>query len=525
MKAIRALILSIVFSLCIFNLNAQVVWNFESSAEGWVLSNKLTGSVSGSVYNLTITGADPYMHSPDNLNIDASVLGLIRIKMQNQTSDANFQIFWITNTDGTWNQTKSITFQAKKNDTQVSEYVLSMTGVSSWSGIIKQIRFDTGNSATSGTIKLDQISIELKPEEFGLNNGTIHLMQDLTRGGAISYISKSSDTRNIVNIADEGRYIQQSYYAGNSLNRQAEGQSASWSPWSWNPIQVGDYARNRATIITSEKTATSLYVKCTPMLWDMNNKPAEAIMEQWTTLDGNVIKVKNKLTCLRTDNLYGENVLRDQEIPAVYPISALNNLYSYFGTSPWTNAVTDNPAVIYLSSGFWGRYNSVTEKWMAFVDDSQWGIGVYSPSATKFLAGMSGSTGGEATSASTSYIAPVRQERLMKNSVMEYEYFLVIGTLSEIRSKIYQIKNTLTAVSEIQESGKSVFLNPVEDTITVKLENPGLMYIFAPDARVIKTLNLKSDNNLIDVSSFKRGIYFLKYFDGCKVVSSRFIKK
>ena len=178
MKALRVVILPIVFALSTFNLSAQLVWSFDTSTDGWVLSNKLTGTVSGGTYNLTITGADPYMHSPTNLNIDASVLGLIKIKMQNQTSDTNFQIFWITNTDGTWNQTKSITFQAKKNDTQLSEYSISMLGVSSWSGIIKQLRFDTGNAATSGNIILDFISIEPKPEEFGLNNGTIHLMQD-----------------------------------------------------------------------------------------------------------------------------------------------------------------------------------------------------------------------------------------------------------------------------------------------------------------------------------------------------------
>jgi hypothetical protein len=524
MKVLRVLILPIVFGFCIFNLSAQLVWNFDTSTDGWVLSNKLTGSVSGGTYNLTITGADPYMHSPTNLNVDASVLGLIKIKMQNQTSDTNFQIFWITNADGTWNQTKSVTFQAKKNDTQLSEYSIIMLGVSSWSGIIKQLRFDTGNAATSGNIILDFISIEPKPEEFGLNNSTIHLMQDLTRGGAISYISKATDTRNIVNIADEGRYIQQSYYAGNSLNRQAEGQSPSWSPWSWNPIQVGDYARNRAAIITSEKTANSLYVKCTPMLWDMNNKPAEAIMEQWTTLDGNVIKVKNKLTCMRTDNLYGENILRDQEIPAVYPISALKNLYSYFGSAPFTNAAMDNPAVVYLSSGFWGRYNSVTEKWMAFVDDSQWGIGVFSPTATKFLAGMSGSTGGESTSASTSYIAPIRQERLMKNSVMEYEYYLIIGTLSEIRTKIYQIKTT-TSVEPISTNNNKIFPNPVENTLFITNSGLAQISIFNADARLLKQNSLQANENSIDVTDLTEGIYFLQYSTKNQEFVSRFIKR
>ncbi|MDP4185020.1 MAG: hypothetical protein Q8862_07645 [Bacteroidota bacterium] len=279
--------------------------------------------------------------------------------------------------------------------------------------------------------------------DFGLDNGVLHIRQDLTRGGAISYISKSGVDRNIVNISDEGRYVQQSYYAGKSLNRKSDGQSPDWSPWSWNPIQVGDAYRNRAQILDYKKTANTLYVKCIPMQWDMNNKPAEAEMEQWTELSGNVLKIKNKLTCHRTDSIYGENIPLDQELPAVYPVSALKNLYSYFGNAPFTGASLDNPKVVNLSSGFWGTYKNemVSENWMAFVDDNQWGIGVYCPITRNFLAGMAGKEGGETLDSSTCYIAPVKKESFNKNTVFEYEYYLVIGSLKNIRDTIYQIHN------------------------------------------------------------------------------------
>lgn len=278
--------------------------------------------------------------------------------------------------------------------------------------------------------------------EIELNNDTLHLKLDLTRGGAINYISKSGSSRSIVNIADEGRYIQQSYYAGKTLNRIANGQNPAWSPWSWNPIQVGDSYRNRARILEHNKKGNTLYVKCIPMLWDMNNKPAEAEMEQWTTLSGNVIKVHCKLTCHRTDDIYGEGFSNHQELPAVYPVSALKNLYSYFGTWPFTGGALANPKVIHLASGFWGRYENdmVTENWMAFVDDNQWGMGVYTPVCTNFLAGMAGSPGYEATDGSTSYIAPVKRVALYKNSIFEYDYYLVIGHLNQIRSEIYALK-------------------------------------------------------------------------------------
>ncbi len=276
-----------------------------------------------------------------------------------------------------------------------------------------------------------------QPKETENDNGIIKIKLDLTRGGAICYASLSGSDRNLVNIADEGRYIQQSYYAGRSLDRKKDGQSPNWSPWTWNPIQVGDAYRNRAEILKYEKNGDTLYVKCIPMLWDMNNSPAEATMEQWTVLKGNVIEVLNKLTCFRTDTIYGEGMERDQELPAVYPISELKNLYYYKGANPFTGDSISNPQVVNLSSGFWGRYPDVTEHWMAFVDDNYFGMGVYNPMCTYFLAGMYGKPGHDAYSSSTSYIAPVKKAALMKNSVYEYTCYIIIGKLDEIRNKIY----------------------------------------------------------------------------------------
>ncbi len=278
--------------------------------------------------------------------------------------------------------------------------------------------------------------------ELGIKNSKLHVKMDLTRGGAICYISKSGTSRNIINIADEGRYVQQSYYAGIKLDRKSEGQSPRWSPWTWNPIQVGDAYRNRAKILDYKKTRNSIYVKCIPMLWDMNNMPAEAEMEQWTTLNGNVLRIKNKLTCHRTDTIYKDGLINDQELPAVYPISALKNLYTYFGNKPFTNASLTNPETVFLSSGFWGRYinDTITENWMAYVDDTKWGIGVYNPLCSNFLAGMHLGADGEATSDSTSYIAPIKKYKLNKNSILEYEYYLIIGDMKEIRAAIYKLK-------------------------------------------------------------------------------------
>ena len=277
-----------------------------------------------------------------------------------------------------------------------------------------------------------------------IKNKMLTVRQDLTRGGAICYVGRKGQARNYVNIYDEGRYIQQSYYAGLSINRQAEGQSPFWSPWPWNPIQVGDYKRNRAQIQECSRRGKSTYVKCIPMLWDMDNCPAEAEMEQWTTLKGNIVHVRCRLICHRTDTIYGSDTDNHQEIPAVYPISSLNHLYAYRGDKPFTSETMDSIEVEELRFGEdapgWGRYDNIPERWMAFVGDDGWGIGVYSPSAEFFWAGRyKPSRNGEAGDEATSYIAPVRTQHMSRDSVVEYEYYLLFGNVEEIRHAVYRL--------------------------------------------------------------------------------------
>lgn len=278
-----------------------------------------------------------------------------------------------------------------------------------------------------------------------IKNRHITLRQDLTRGGAICFVGRKGEPRNYVNVSDEGRYIQQSYYAGNSIDRKAEGQSAFWSPWPWNPIQVGDYKRNRAQMLECYCWGRSTYVKCIPMLWDMDNRPAEAEMEQWTTLKGNVAHVRCRLTCHRTDSIYNDVSENQQEIPAVYPISSLNHLYAYRGPHPFASEPVDTVEVEELRFGQdehgWGSYDDINEQWMAFVGDDGWGIGVYSPSATRFLAGRyQPSRSGEAEDDATSYIAPIRMQHMHKQCIVEYEYYLIFGTIDEIRRAVYRLR-------------------------------------------------------------------------------------
>ncbi len=273
-----------------------------------------------------------------------------------------------------------------------------------------------------------------------LDNGTIKIGMDLKSGGAITYLSLSGVDDNIINIHDRGREIQQSYYAGDTLDRRSEGQSGSWSPWPWNPIQVGDYAGNSAEIIEAWIDGDVAFTRCIPMLWDMNNEPGQCYMDQWTKIEGNVAHIRNRLTVWRDpDDRWNLVAPRDQELPAIYTIADVPYLYTYVGDNPWNNGplteIDNDP-----NDGFiWDAFTA-TEHWAANVKDRSgngWGLGVYNRESTRFLGGLAGTVGGGPYDASTAYISPLGRAALGRTSVYEYEYDLIVGTLSEIRQYVY----------------------------------------------------------------------------------------
>lgn len=287
---------------------------------------------------------------------------------------------------------------------------------------------DSGRSTRAQSLDayLDNSTVKV-----GVNSGTY--------GGAIVWLS-GSDGANLVNIHDKGREIQQSYYAGKSIT--AANQSSSWSPWSWNPIMVGDYAGHVSPVLALNKNSGQIYVKTQPMLWDRNNQVSQSYMEQWISLHptlNNVVAVDCRLSCFRDNNdAWGGPVVHNQELPAVYLVSALNTIMAYTGGSPWTGdalaTIPNSPA----SGTFpWSRYTP-TEPWTACVNSTNTGAGVYTPDATSFLAGKSGSAVTTSpTDASTMYIAPIANQSFNYNSVYSYRFYLIVGSLATIRDSVY----------------------------------------------------------------------------------------
>ena len=269
--------------------------------------------------------------------------------------------------------------------------------------------------------------------ESYLDNGVIKIGVDSTRGGSITWLSLSGSSNNIVNHYDLGREIQQSYYSGPQPFNPSNNANSGWPHWPWNPTQSGDSFGNASAILAQSNDGRTLYVKCRPMQWALNNVPGQCTLESWITLSNNVAIVSNRLVNLRTDTAR-QFQAADQELPAVYTVGKLWQLVSYAGNAPFTDAaLTYFPA----TPSPW-RYWNATESWAALVNGNNWGLGVYNPGAAWFVGGFLGTqgAGGPADNA-TGYIAPIQYEVLDTNIIYTYTYYLILGTVSQIRDWVY----------------------------------------------------------------------------------------
>jgi hypothetical protein len=250
-----------------------------------------------------------------------------------------------------------------------------------------------------------------------LENGKIKIGVDMTSGGAIFWFSELPDGPNLLNHADRGRFIQQSYYG------KKDGSNWAGKPWRWNPVQGGHYQGKPAKLLESKITDTSLYTKSIPINWAGGELLEECRMEQW-------ISLRDKVASIRFRFAYDgkeEHPPCHQELPAVFIDYALPDLAYYKGDKPWTGQALqrDRP-------GWPNEQRQVDEEWAAFVGSDGRGVGVFFP-GTKLITcyrhpGPAGPTGG-----GCSYFAPIRTMAIKPGFRHDYRIHLTIGTPEEMR--------------------------------------------------------------------------------------------
>ena len=270
-----------------------------------------------------------------------------------------------------------------------------------------------------------------------LDNGNVKVGIDRTKGAAITWLSSADYPKNLVNLTDPGRLIQQSYYSGKRLDRRADGQHAAWSPWTWNPIQgggVGSWARVNEF---KRLDPPALYSETVPKLWDMPNEEAAAIMRQWTGFEptmANVVVVRCEFVAQREDNdRWGVAVPRDQEVPACYFTRNFSGAKSYLGHGQWRDE-TQPPGPP------WGKARPPLHAMAFFTADGQ-GVAVFSPAATQpWNFGPHGEgTSDDPVAGPCMHVAPIARVSMGPKSTYRFRYWLIPGTAPQLATRLDEL--------------------------------------------------------------------------------------
>ncbi len=298
---------------------------------------------------------------------------------------------------------------------------------------------------------------EIKTELIQVYNSKTHYVENdrfkvgiqLSWGGGINYIEDKTSSinglTNLINRADTGRLVQQSYY-GTSGNSQYTPGTYNGSRWSYNPVQGGDQYGNPSRLIDIEVGENYVYIKAQPQDWSLNNKISRSYMENKYTLSADTLRVDNRFV----DFSGWQHKYSHQELPAFYTVSYLDRFTWYNGAKPWTGDTLSYRDDLQ----FWGdaRYaescrfaikEENTETWCAWTaKQSGFGVGLYVPNVDQFYAGKFSYNGSkDPYNGATNYVAPLNMLKIVSFDPIEYSYLITTGTVEQIRATFMKNKD------------------------------------------------------------------------------------
>jgi hypothetical protein len=209
-----------------------------------------------------------------------------------------------------------------------------------------------------------------------------------------------------------------------------------WTHTGWNPIQTGDCFFNRAKVVEYKIDGNTLYVKCIPMQWALNNVPGECTFELWYTLDGKTVNVTARINNNRSDKT--QYPACGQELPAVYTNGEFYRIVAYVGEEPRTGGKLTEIVSKNTGDRHWpSEFMLYPEGWVALVNDDDYGLGVYNPHTCGAVGGFAGGVElmgfGGAKDCQTGTVSPTTSVILDHNIVYTFHYSLIVGDVDYIR--------------------------------------------------------------------------------------------
>ena len=308
-------------------------------------------------------------------------------------------------------------------------------------------------------------------DTYYIENDRYKLGIRLGWGGGIDYLLDKQcpieGLGNLVNQADTGRLVQQSYY-GVVRNGEFEPGEFNGSEWCYNPVQGGDKYLHPGRIIDVVVTEDSMYIKAQPLDWAKDNYLTPSYMENVYTLYEDRVLVDNRFV----DFSNWTHRMAQQELPAFYTVSHLSVFSFYNGTNPWT----DDTLSYRHDLNFWGDYlwagdctfrlrGSNTETWCAWTSPEHgYGFGLYVPGVDCFKAGCyQYNNSMDSEDFATNYVAPLKNILIKSFEPIEYSYMMATGSLPELRA-LFTEHRDFTANEGLYKNSESI---RIQDELTV----------------------------------------------------------
>lgn len=271
------------------------------------------------------------------------------------------------------------------------------------------------------------VFIENEYIKFGINAAL---------GGTVTYLAEHGK-KNLINSWDWGRQVQLSFYSGPvPFHPEGTEMGKNWTHTGWNPIQTGDCFFNRAKLLEQKIEGNTMYVKCIPMQWALNNVPGECTFELWYTLDGKTVNVTARINNNRSDKTQYRAC--GQELPAVYTNGEFYRIVAYVGEEPRTGGKLTEIVSKNTGDRNWpSEFMVYPEGWVALVNDEDYGLGIYNPHTCAAVGGFAGGIErmgiGGAKDGQTGTVSPTTSVILDHNIVYTFHFSLIVGDLDSIR--------------------------------------------------------------------------------------------
>ena len=277
-----------------------------------------------------------------------------------------------------------------------------------------------------GTSALAAAPAERSTNDFVfIDNGELRLGVKKSSGAGIAYLALSATGENVINHWDRGRLVQQSYYGAK------DGSFWDKKPWVWNPVQGGGWKNEPAQVLQLKAEGASLYAKTMAKHWATGTDLPDVIFEQWIALTGRVAHVKFRMTYTGT-NAHPKTT---HELPAVFVEPQYDTLFVYEGTNAWGGG-----AVNRSKPGWPNESRKFTERWAAYVNTNNFGVGAFVPVADTLTCYRFGD--GRREHGSCSYFAPLTSFAITPGLKFEYDVWMTIGSATDIRRRFSAIHSS-----------------------------------------------------------------------------------